>query len=140
MKDFEFIEHTADIGIRIYANTLEELFKNAAQGLFSIMLDYEPKPEIEERIVLETEDLEELLITWLNELISLFITYKFVPLSYSIVIEEEEDQKILKSFIKGATLDCQKHRLKAEVKAATYHSLKIEKLDTGYVAEVIFDV
>ena len=116
-----------------------ELERNLVEPDY-IELAQSEKKELEEKVARLAEDLEELLITWLNELISLFFTYKFVPLSYSIVIEEEEDQKILKSFIKGATLDCQKHRLKAEVKAATYHSLKIEKLDTGYVAEVIFDV
>jgi len=44
MVDFEFIEHTADVGIRVYADTLEDLFRNAALVLFEMILDYTPGP------------------------------------------------------------------------------------------------
>ncbi|MBU0896652.1 MAG: archease, partial [Candidatus Omnitrophica bacterium] len=70
MENFEFIEHTADIGVRVYGKSLEDLFQNCAQTLFSLLIDHKPAEKIEERIILEAETQEELLVTWLNELIS----------------------------------------------------------------------
>src|SRR2546427_11618411 len=36
---YEEIEHTADVGIRAYGSTLDELFANAAEGMFSLVAD-----------------------------------------------------------------------------------------------------
>jgi len=140
MVDFEFIEHTADVGVRVQGASAEELFENAARVLFRLMVDYEPKPEIEERVVVEAEDCEELLVTWLNELISLFFAYKFLPAEYSIEIEDKLEQKVLKTCLRGDNFNPYKNKIKMEIKAATYHDLKVEKVDSGWVAEVIFDV
>ncbi|MCF7907544.1 MAG: archease [Candidatus Omnitrophica bacterium] len=140
MSDFEFIEHTADVGVRVYGFSLEELFRNAALVLFGLMVDYEPRPEIEERVIVEAEDSEELLITWLNELISLFFAYKFLPASYSIEIEDRPEQKVLKSCLRGENFNPYENKLKMEIKAATYHDLKVSSTDDGWVAEIIFDV
>ncbi|MBU2044159.1 MAG: archease [Candidatus Omnitrophica bacterium] len=140
MIDFEFIEHTADVGVRVYADTSEQLFKNCAEVLFGLILDDRPKPDIEETVVVEAEDIEELLITWLNELLSLFFAYRFLPVDYDIILEEREDYKVIKSRIKGANFDPYQNKIKMEIKAATYHDLKVEKNDSGWIAEVIFDV
>lgn len=140
MVDFEFIEHTADIRARIYGTTLEALFKNAARCLFSLIVEHDPKPIIEERIDIEAEDIEESLITWLNELISLFFAYKFLPKEYFLEIEQIEGKVMLKSVIKGENFDPYANTLKTEIKAATYHDLKLVKGDSGWSAEVIFDV
>ncbi|MBU2266415.1 MAG: archease, partial [Candidatus Omnitrophica bacterium] len=91
-------------------------------------------------VVVEAEDIEELLITWLNELLSLFFAYRFLPVDYDIILEEREDYKVIKSRIKGANFDPYQNKIKMEIKAATYHDLKVEKNDSGWIAEVIFDV
>jgi len=140
MKDFEFIEHTADVGVRVYGSSLEELFANSARVLFGLMTDYGPNQELKEHVVVEAEDLEELLVTWLNELISLFFAYKFLPGDYSIEIEDGLDLKVIKSTINGDNFNPYENKLKMEIKAATYHDLKVEKTEEGWVAEVIFDV
>ena len=140
MVDFEFIEHTADLGLRIYGKNIESLFQNAAQSLFEIIIDSKSQAENLEEIILEAENLEELFVTWLNELISLFFACKFLPSEYFIEVEEKDDLKILKSRIKGANFNPQENKIKMEIKAATYHNLKLEKTDDGYVAEVIFDI
>jgi SHS2 domain-containing protein len=120
---------------------LEDLFRNSACALFSILINYKPKKATsEEKVILESETLEELLVTWLNELISLFFAYKFLPAEYSLVIEESQNAKILKALIKGAEFNPYKNKINKEVKAATYHNLKVEKIDKEYVAEIIFDV
>lgn len=140
MENFEFIEHTADIGVRVYGKSLEDLFQNCAQTLLSLLIDHKPAEKIEERIILEAETLEELLVTWLNELISLFYTYKFLPAEYDIAIEKDDKKKILRSVIKGEEFSPYENKMNREIKAATYHNLKIEKDSFGYKAEIIFDV
>jgi len=72
MKDYEYIEHTADVAVRVYGNSLEELFRNAAQATFSLITDYTPSEDKERDIDLEGKTLEDLLVNWLNELISVF--------------------------------------------------------------------
>ena len=141
MKDFEFIEHTADLGIRVKGDTLEGLFENAALCLFSLMSDYKPEGKIEEKIILEGEDLEELFVTWLNELNSMFFTYKFLPAKYNIKITHDEPQyKVLEGVLLGEEFDPYENKISREIKAATYHNLKVEKIDNKWQAEVIFDV
>ena len=140
MKDFEFIEHTADIGLRIYGKNLEDLFSNAAKALFSLIVDKVPEENNKEILSLKTDDLEELFVTWLNELITLFFAFKFLPASYELKITTTKVEATLIATILGQEFDPDQSQIKAEIKAATYHNLKVEKVDEKYIAEVIFDV
>jgi SHS2 domain-containing protein len=140
MKNYEIIEHTADIRVRIYGKTIKGLFKNAALALFHLIVDYKPKSKKETEIKLEAQSYEELLINWLNELISAFYAYKFLPANLKISIKENKDYFSLDAKIKGEDFNPYENKIiKAEVKAATYHNLKIEK-NNGFSAEIIFDV
>ena len=140
MKEFEFIEHTADIGLRIYGENLENLFSNAAKALFSLIVDKVPEEKNKEIISLKADDLEELFVTWLNELITLFFCFKFLSASYELKITTTEAEATLIATILGQEFDPYQNQTKTEVKAATYHNLKVDKVDAGYVAEVIFDI
>ena len=139
MENYEFIEHTADIGIRVYGKNLEELFLNSARAAFSIITNFIPAEEKTRHISLEAQTLEDLLVNWLNELISSFFAYKFLPNSYAVVITLGSPN-ILKATVKGDEYDPYSRKVDAEIKAATYHNLKIEKTKEGYKAEIIFDV
>ena len=140
MEKFEFIEHTADFGLRVTGKTSEELFKNYAAILFNILTDYQPKKIISKKITLQAQSLAELLVGWLNELLSIFFADSFLPKEYNLKISEDRDGKILQAEIEGEEFDFENNELKREIKAATYHDLKVEENDRGYVAEVIFDV
>lgn len=140
MADFEFIEHTADIGIRVYGGRAEDLFINAARGLFSLLVDYVPDKKIEKKIVLEEGALEDLFINWLNELISLFYADKILPVEYNVVIHDDGIKKVLEAVIRGEEFSPYENKVNMEIKAATYHNLKVEYKDNRWVAEVIFDV
>ena len=140
MNNFEFIEHTADIGIRVYGKTLPALFVNSAQALFSIILDYEPQGKIQKTIELEEENLENLFVDWMNELISQFFADKFLPAQYSVNVNSSEKLSTLKADILGESFNPYERKIEKEIKAATYHGLKVEKTKEGYVAEVIFDI
>jgi SHS2 domain-containing protein len=140
MPNYEFIEHTSDIGVRVFGKSLEDLFKNCAEALFNIVIDFKPEKKIKEKIVLKAESLEEILITWLNELLSLFYIYKFLPVEYSLTLNKKNKLFSFMATIYGQNFESDLHKIKTEVKAATYHDLKIEKKDDLYIAEVIFDV
>lgn len=138
MKRYELFEHTADIGVRAYGRSLQEVFENAGFGLFEVIADLknvQPKERFE--IQLEEENKEELFVSWLRELLYKFSTEQIIFNNF--VIRDLSDNKLF-AFAWGEKLDNKKHTLKTEVKAVTYHGLKIEKINTGWQAEVIFDV
>jgi SHS2 domain-containing protein len=137
-KKYEFLEHTADICVKVYGRDLKELFQNAAAALFEIISEKKPGvPSQTKTLSVEksAENLEELLIAWLNELISLSEARDLIFEGFNI--QELTDNKI-KAKLEGIGRGCLK--IKTEVKAATYHELKIEKTDSGWQAKIIFDV
>ena len=136
MKRFDIIDHTADIGIVAYGAELKETFVNAAYAMFSLIADLdEVKPSVYREIEVEAEDQEGLLVRWLNELLYLFDVERIIFSSFEVT---EFGDTHLKARGYGEPLDRSRHSLKAGVKAATYHMLRIEK-DDGYKAQVIFD-
>lgn len=141
MKNCKVLSHTADIRVSINAPTIEKLFTNASRCLFELLTDERAKPKIIRQVQLEAQTLEDLLVFWLNELISVFYSFKFLPLQYKVKIEDSGDIKVLTAEIKGVDFNPYNNKhMKLEIKAATYHDLKIEKDKKGFVAEVIFDV
>ncbi len=138
MKQYDIVEHTADIGVRAYGKTLQELFVNAARGLFDIIADLEGlKTSTSIKIKLEAPNAEELLIAWLDELIYNFYTKNIIFSEFKI---SDLTDKSIKAEAFGRHIGNKKSRLKAEVKAATYHGLKIEEKNKRYEVQIIFDV
>jgi len=133
-RRYEEIEHTADRAIKAYGKTLEELFANAAYGMFAIMANPEEVPtEITREVKVEASDIESLLVEWLNEL--LFLQETEGELYREFEMEEITDTR-LKARVKGG----KGYATKAKVKAATYHDLEIKKVGKrGYEAIVVFD-
>jgi len=138
MKRYELLDHTADIGIIAYGVELPETFGNAAYAMFDILTDID-KVEETDRFDLQVSanDIEELLITWLDELLFLYETERVVFKSFAI---EEIDEKSLRAVAFGEKLDLLRHEVKLEIKSVTYHQLKVEKTNDGWKAQVIFDV
>lgn len=137
MRGFETFEHGADIGIRGYGRTLEEAFVNGAKALFSVMIDTE-RVELRERRGIEcsAEDVETLFIEWLNRLLSVADSEGLVFSEFKIDIIGNR----LEGSAMGEDLDQEKHNPKVEVKAATYHMLKVAQGGVGYVAQCVVDV
>lgn len=136
-KDFEILEHTADSGIIAYGRDLRGAFKNAARGMFSLITDLDSIGEVVRRdIELDAPDREGLLVAWLNELIYLFDTDNILFRRFDIT--ELSDNR-LKARIYGERVDRAKHELKMEIKAVTYHMLKVSQGD-GYRIQVLFDI
>jgi SHS2 domain-containing protein len=137
-KAFEILDHTADIGIIAYGVDVKELFSNAALALFSLITELE---SIEERLRLNlqvrSEDRDSLLVEWLNELIYSFDAKHVLVHRCDI---ESLTYTQLKATCHGENFDPMKHKIKREIKAATYHMLKLDENSDGYRAQVILDI
>ena len=138
MGPYELIDHTADIGVRAFGRTLEELFRNAAVGMFEIIAELDSIGTLESRkIQLAAETLEDLYLVWHQELLFRSSVDHVVYKEFSF---DAISEKKLTAIIRGEKFNPEKQVLKKEIKAATYHELKVQKTEEGWVGEVIFDI
>ncbi len=136
-KEFEFINHTADVGIIAYGADMNQAFANAAKALFSLITELDDVEEVTQQdIELTAPDQESLLVGWLNELIYLFDAEQIIFKRFDIT---RLSQTQLKARSYGDKVDSSKHKLKMGVKAATYHMLEIDQSD-GAKVQVLFDI
>ena len=141
MKEFEILEHTADIGIEAYGKTKREVFTNAAKGMFEIIAGETKniKENFYDKIKLEADNLEGLLFAWLNEL--LYISETKLVILNKFKIKELSDFQI-EAGVKGIKIDPPFVKIEKEIKATTYHRLEIKKDEESglWSARVIFDI
>ena len=141
MKEFEILEHTADIGIEAYGKTKREVFTNAAKGMFEIIAGETKnlKENFYDKIKLEADNLEGLLFAWLNEL--LYISETKLVILNKFKIKELSDFQI-EAEVEGIKIDPPFVKIQKEIKAVTYHRLEIkEDKESGlWRAQLIFDI
>ena len=138
LRAFEVIEHTADIGIRSFGATPEEAFENAAAGMFSLITAIEGVNDSEEfRVEVEAEDHETLLVEWLNELLYIFESNRVLLTRFEVT---DLGENHLHGKAWGEPIDESRHELKCDIKAVTYHMLKVVKTHEGWETDVIFDI
>jgi len=141
MKEFEILEHTADIGIAAYGKTKREVFINTAKGMFEIIAGgtKDLKENFYDKIKLEADNPEGLLFAWLNELLYISET-KLVILS-KFKIKELSDYQI-KAEVEGMKINPPSVKIEREIKAVTYHRLEIKKDKESdlWSAQIIFDI
>jgi len=138
-KNYELIEHTADVGIRVKGSDLKDLFKNAALAMFDIIAEKKPETRAQkpEKITIKqkADNIDELFINWLNELLSLSATKEKIFCNFKF---KSLNKNSLEAEVSGC--DINDYKVNTEIKAATYHQLKIEQNKSCWQAEVIFDV
>nr|MBU1327668.1 archease [Candidatus Omnitrophota bacterium] len=142
MKSFEFINHTADVGIKAWGATLTELFENAAIGMFAVIAGERYKAQgskIEKKIEISknTDNLEEILVSWLSELLYIFNREKIYFNNFKI---SSLNNSGIKAEANGVNIDLYQSDLYTEIKAVTFHNLKIEETADGFSCTIIFDV
>jgi SHS2 domain-containing protein len=135
---YEFFEHTADLGLRIRAADLNTLMAEAAAALFAAIVEdpaaIEPRQRAELRI--DGTEPEYLLFDWLRELLFRFDTEHLVLGRFEVKV----DATGLSAVVWGEPFDARRHALAHEVKAITYHGLRVEQQSDGWLAEVIVDI
>jgi len=141
-RDFEFLEHTADVYVASYGRDLAEAFENAALAMFETMTNLDDvKPRIKESVEVEGEDLQALLYSWLEELLVRFEINGRLYSKFEVnEIEATDHGYRLKAYIYGEPFNPSKHLQKVGVKAVTYHRMEIKETPKGVTLKFILDI
>lgn len=134
----ETFDHTADLGLRVRAADLDTLFAEAAEVLFAVIVEdlSAVRPERLIEVRLDGDDREYLLFDWLKGLLYHFDVEHLLFSRFEVRVSEGG----LEGRAWGEPLDRSRHELSHEVKAVTYHGLKVEQAPDGWLAEVIVDI
>ncbi len=135
---YETFEHTADLGLRVRAPDLATLFIDAARGLTSMIvanLDA-VRPVREIAVQVRGGRRDELLFDWLTEILYAFESEHCLLSQFEVQLDESG----LTATARGEVADENRHELEHEVKAITYHGLRVEQTPDGWLAEVIVDI
>ena len=139
MKRFEELEHTADLMIAFYGRSVGELFRNAGLGLFELMVTSQDEgPAHVEEIHVEGDDLEDLIVNWLRELHGRYVVEDEV-----ITVLEDcriDDGRTIIGRIGVVPFDSAIHRRLREIKAVTYHEVRVGEEGGRWTARIVFDV
>ncbi len=140
MGTIEVFDHTADVGLRIWAGDLDDLFRTAAEGLFDYVVANREAVRVDRTVelALQAESTADLLLGWLNELI--FRSETGHDLYTQFEIRVADDGRSLEARIGGEPIDRDRHILDHEVKAVTHHGASLDREGDGWVAEVILDI
>ena len=135
---YELFEHTADLGLRVRSPDLDTLFAEAALCLFSAVLEDVGGVKLEQSVTVKLggNDREFLLFDWLRELLLRFDEDHLIFGRFEVHVREDG----LSATAWGEPLDPARHQLAHEVKAITYHELKVVRDGDEWLAEVIVDI
>lgn len=142
-KRFEFLEHTADVYIVAYGDSLEEAFENAASATFETMTELDKiEPKVEDSVEAEGEDEYALLYSWLEALLIRFDVSGCLYSRFRISPIKKTAQGLkLRAKIWGEPFDAKKHMSKVGIKAVTYHQMEITRNANGTVTvKFILDI
>ena len=140
MGTIETFDHTADVGLRVRGDDLDDLFRTAAEGLFDYVVANrgEVRREDVEKVSLREDAAVDLLVAWLSELIFRSETLHRVYRDFDVRVED--DGLRLDATAYGEAIDRDRHILDHEVKAVTRHGLSLVREGEGWVAEMILDI
>lgn len=135
---YETFDHTADLGLRIRAKSLNELFAEAGKAMFSVLVENAEAIEPKEKttVSIAGADREYLLFDWLKELLYRFEVEHRLFCRFDVTVGDTG----LEAVLHGEVLDRSRHELGHEVKAITYHELRVVQENGGWLAEVIVDI
>lgn len=138
MERYRVFNHTADLGLEVYGKDEKELFSNAAFAIFDLTVDLYDVNALEVRMItVRGSDREDLLVNYLREILYMLNGEGMLLKDFSIL---EIDSHHLVVEVKGEPFNPDRHSIKTEIKAVTYHQVKVEKNNKGWKARVIFDV
>jgi SHS2 domain-containing protein len=130
---FEEIEHTADWSLRVWGPDLANLLQQAARGMMELSgIRLMAGKRQDREFIVEATDAEGLLVNFLGELLHILDQEGLAFDEYALIVAGN----VVKAKLKGAPVI----ERKKEIKAVTYHNLRIEKRSSGLEAIIVFDV
>ena len=135
---YQSIPHTADISFKVWGKTREELFSNAARAVTDCLVEvFDGIPNQTIFVNLKAESYEELLVQWLTEVLYHFETQSLLGLGFSVISCDLDN---FKATIHGVEWDSATQPLKTQIKAVTFHEMKIQEKEGQFEVQVILDV
>ena len=135
---YDFFDHAADVGIRCRAPSVGRLFEAAARALMEWM---GPPPgdqeEVSLQVTLEAEDREDLLVRWLQELLYLFHQRHLYFIAANSL---HVSHTALQGEVLFRQWDASSYREYQEIKAITYHQLRVYREGEAWHASIILDI
>ncbi len=137
-KRCETFDHTADVGLKADADTLEELFEALAEGLAELICPRAPvRPREARPVAAAAEDLEALAVDFLCEVMNAIQAGRFAVAACRVA---RADEHAVEAELVGEPLDLDRHEIATEVKAVTYHLLKVARDGSRWTGRVVLDV
>ena len=122
------IDHSGDVGIEARGNDVAELLTHATQGLFSLLYRGNVKTVTERVIRVESNSLEDLLVDWLGEVITMGGVHGEL---YGAVTVRHASERVAHGVLRGEPIDRKRHDPRFDVKAATITIYRLRKT-TGF--------
>ncbi len=141
MGRYQFLENIAiaDAAFQAEADSLEELLQVCAQATFEVMADTKTvEHKHREDVQVTAENPEELLFAWLAELIYLKDLKSMLFSKFDVEVHKKNGYG-LEACVWGEPADQEKHKVRVDVKAVTYHLLEVKRTSGKWTARVILD-
>lgn len=137
-----FLDHTADVAFEVAAPSLDTLFAESAQALLETITDPATvRASLHRSFELTAPDLETLLVDWLGELVYVFEVDRQLFADAEVTVTEDDAGPRLTAVARGEPYDPDRHPIRVQVKAVTYHQLEVAcRPDGTWVARVVFDI
>jgi SHS2 domain-containing protein len=133
---FEFLPHTADIKIKVYGKNFDEIINNSLLALKSFLKPKLSKQKITKDIEVSNKNEAELLIDFLSEVLAQTYIEKAIFIKVKARIEQNQNFFKLKAKITGYKF----FKIFKDIKAITYHQVKLEKTKKFLIFEFIMDI
>ncbi|MBL7180750.1 MAG: archease [Desulfobacterales bacterium] len=137
-KKYKLIDHTADFGIHVFGSDPKELFVNAAHAVFDMLTQIDAlKGRETADLRVAGDDWSDLMVNWLRELLYLWNGRELLVKKVHIYSISETE---LAATLELDPFDPDRHIIKMEIKAVTYHQIQVKCGPKGWEAKIIFDV
>jgi SHS2 domain-containing protein len=134
----------ADIAFDAWGETLEELFRGAAEATMQVMVEdlTTVRPVESVYLTLTQHDEEMLLFDFLNELIFYKDARRLILLPAQLTITKEKDGKgyTLRTTLRGEEIEVGRHQLNTDIKAVTMFRFSLTQIATGWSSTVVLDL
>ena len=138
---YSFFSHTGDVGVKVRAPTLDQLFADAALALTDTVTDRRlVAAGLSAVIELRATALDLLLVDWLNDLVYRLDTTGLIVARAQVSVTEEAGAWAVRGTVAGDSLEPARHPIKTLVKAATYHALEVVRAGDEWLATFVLDV
>ncbi len=141
---FKIMDHTADVGLKIWGKNGPELFDEAARAVMSQVIDLNTVEGVQKQTIhLKADSPEALLHLWLREIL-FFVDKGLVFNQFHIenhnLAEKKASTYFLEGVLAGETIDLGRHEICCEVKAVTRHNFYVKTKGPWWEANILLDV